>query len=211
MYDDVSYGEASAAAQPEVVSGLYFLFKDGELTYVGQSKDCRKRIEQHRGNGRPFDFATIMPIEPERRSLVEAAIIHKFAPSGNVAGKPKPPAPPKAVMPPAWSRAVAEARLEGLAGPRVKPFVPDPNDTRTISKAQARLVAQNHGVRGALIDEAIADGRLQFVETGRGSGPRGAPIRVGLYQAVLAFCQAEARAELDRLGLRYPPHRSEGA
>lgn len=72
--------------QPEIsrVCGVYFLCKQGEVVYVGQSISTGARIAEHGKCGKDFDFAFIMPIPASDLSTVEGAFIRALKPRLNV-------------------------------------------------------------------------------------------------------------------------------
>lgn len=68
----------------ELTRGIYFLFKNYELIYIGQSEDIFKRVPEHRGSK---DFNNWLYIEYENENLnnVEAEFILKYQPKENKA------------------------------------------------------------------------------------------------------------------------------
>ena len=50
-------------------AGVYFLFKDSKLIYIGQSKNIRKRVEFHKK--KKFDFLKIHIVEEYNRYFLE--------------------------------------------------------------------------------------------------------------------------------------------
>ncbi|MGE8128904.1 GIY-YIG nuclease family protein [Methylobacterium sp. NPDC080182] len=160
-----------------IVSGIYFLFRDGALAYVGKSHDCHRRIAKHRANGRVFDFATVMPLRQEFIGDVEKALISAYTPPDNRA------------VPPA---------AQAVAPTPPAPVVKAP-DLTTVSVSQARTIALRCGLPAAAIDEAIAVGDLKFVDSGRRTG-RGI-VRVAMASAVTAYCEHRAQQRLIALGL----------
>lgn len=65
----------SPESSTESSTGVYLLFADQVLTYVGRSADCRQRIKDHRTNGRPFDHAAVIPCGDADAVWIEKAII----------------------------------------------------------------------------------------------------------------------------------------
>lgn len=61
-----------------VVCGVYLLFKEHELVYIGKSQDLYKRISSHRLNGREFDYAALIPLPESDLSWVESSLIKSF-------------------------------------------------------------------------------------------------------------------------------------
>jgi len=182
-----------------VVSGVYFLFKDGALEYVGQSRDCYGRIESHRKNGRSFDLATVMPLAAEFLSAVERALIKGYLPKRNVAHRVEPESVRLVKEPKDRKRRpvpitlpiseITERTYEAASG------------LGTISVAKARAMASAFGVRQAVLDEAIRTGALRFVDSGRVSNKGRNPILVGLHSEVESFCEAKRAERLVELGL----------
>lgn len=74
------------------IPGIYFLFKDGDLVYIGQSKDVFARIRNHawptsktkhayRGG---FDeYATLEVKDTNKRVHLEKMYIERYRPEGN--------------------------------------------------------------------------------------------------------------------------------
>ena len=88
-----------------IVSGVYMLFQEHNLVYVGKSQDSYARISEHRANGRVFDYALISSCPASDMGWIESALIKAFQPQQNSSLKgPKalpsevstPAAPPKA-------------------------------------------------------------------------------------------------------------------
>ena len=161
-----------------IVSGVYFLFRNGALAYVGKSQDCYRRIAKHRANGREFDFATVMPLRQEFMGDVERALIESY-------------------KPPANRQVPVAASAAPVSSPTVK--APKPPDHQTVSVSQAKTIAMRAGLKSDAINEAIAAGDLKFVDSGRRCG-RGI-VRVALASAVTAYCEHRAQQRLITLGL----------
>jgi hypothetical protein len=64
--------------------GIYFLFQDGELQYVGESSQVHKRIQSHVGR-KVFDSFTWVkaPVDPAERRRLERCYIEKHNPKLN--------------------------------------------------------------------------------------------------------------------------------
>lgn len=81
----ISADEVAAAAVPLMVPirGIYFLLEYGEIVYVGQSQDCRARIQQH-AREKEFDSYSIFQC-PAHVDLdtMEAAHIAHYLPRDN--------------------------------------------------------------------------------------------------------------------------------
>lgn len=70
------------AAEPWAGScGVYFLVKDGEVVYVGQSKNCHGRIGQH--PDKDFDSYAFYPCSKDELDIFESAYIHYLQPRLN--------------------------------------------------------------------------------------------------------------------------------
>lgn len=201
LYDGAN--DAKARDTP-VVAGVYFLFKDGDLTYVGRSNDCYGRISSHRQKGRDFDLATVMPLAMEFIPSVEAALIDAFTPPQNRM-RPAPAAPAPVYI---------AAPLPPDPYADVPPGAPRPSPLGTITPTQARDLASHLGLAGNVIREAEDAGTLRFIDTGRKTGK--GTVRVAVYDEVLTLLRALRQDKLRALGLIPPepissPHRAEGA
>lgn len=70
-------------------SGVYFLVRESEVVYVGQSVDVLHRIARHRREGRVFDAFSYIECDHGEMDRLEALYIKAFIPVGNVSfGKP---------------------------------------------------------------------------------------------------------------------------
>lgn len=73
----------------KVNPGVYFLFLEGKLVYIGQSKHPELRILQHRHNSYKyhdndfFDSAYIFEVSAEDLDTYEGALIRHFKPELN--------------------------------------------------------------------------------------------------------------------------------
>jgi hypothetical protein len=82
---------AFRAKRAKRVSGVYFLLKDQEIVYVGQSVHIPSRLDYHlRDNdsitrSEFFDSYHYIECEPEHLDMLEAFFIRKFNPLFNVA------------------------------------------------------------------------------------------------------------------------------
>lgn len=74
---------ADEANSRPIINGVYFLFQDHALVYVGKSRDCYARIAAHRSNGRVFDYARALPVSEDDTGWIEAAFIRSMDPSQN--------------------------------------------------------------------------------------------------------------------------------
>lgn len=73
---------ASSRAVEPVISGIYFLIRDGRIIYVGQSRNLASRLATH-AQSRVFDRWHAIPCEVERLNEVESAYIRLFLPDDN--------------------------------------------------------------------------------------------------------------------------------
>lgn len=65
-------------------TGVYFLYRDGLVVYVGQARNVRARIGQHISEGRKtFDGVTIIPCSTDRLNRIEAHYIDLLKPLYN--------------------------------------------------------------------------------------------------------------------------------
>lgn len=69
---------------PKQRSGLYFLIKDNEIVYVGQSSAVAQRVAAHRGV-MDHDSYTFLPCEGAEANDLEAAYIIALQPRYNTA------------------------------------------------------------------------------------------------------------------------------
>lgn len=66
-------------------SGIYFLMRDDECVYIGQSVNVLKRLAQHIDEGeKHFDDIVVWPVPRDRLRDVERVLIRTLAPQYNV-------------------------------------------------------------------------------------------------------------------------------
>lgn len=65
-------------------TGIYFLIKDKEVIYIGQSVDVFHRMARHRRDNRQFDSFAYLECEADRLDELECAYITAFVPFLNV-------------------------------------------------------------------------------------------------------------------------------
>jgi excinuclease UvrABC nuclease subunit len=71
------------------MTGIYFLIKESELVYVGQSADIMNRIAQHaKESVKDFDSYSILECPYEYLTTLEAYCIYKFRPRLNAVFPP---------------------------------------------------------------------------------------------------------------------------
>lgn len=174
-----------------VVCGIYLLFRERRLAYVGRSHNCYQRINQHRINGREFEFALICPCAEADAPWIETALIRQAQPPGNIKGTTRPEGTlPDLVVVPATP-------LPAPSPPAPSYWQPDD----LVSKTHARRLANDAGLSGAQIDKAIESGEIRSaLDTSRNTG-RG-PARLMLYGDVADWITRERAARLKRLGLK---------
>lgn len=68
----------------EGYGGIYFLCKEGQLIYVGQSTNIPARIATHRGSGKSFTHAYWIPCPRDQMDEVEGALIRHLKPPLNL-------------------------------------------------------------------------------------------------------------------------------
>ena len=74
--------EIAAAALPwRIATGVYFLLKEGNVVYVGQSINVYARIMQHKD--KCFDTFAYIPCENGQLDILESLYIHLLRPSLN--------------------------------------------------------------------------------------------------------------------------------
>lgn len=73
-----------AAIPTARASGVYFLIRDAEVVYVGQSLDVLHRIARHRREGRKFDFFSYIECDAADMDRLEVLYIKAFIPEENV-------------------------------------------------------------------------------------------------------------------------------
>lgn len=74
-----------------VRSGIYFLIKDRQIVYVGQSKNMLARLGNHAANGVDFDSYTTVDCDEEFLDEAESMFIRKMTPKYNLNRKNEPP------------------------------------------------------------------------------------------------------------------------
>lgn len=92
---DVDEDSIACADPGKRPHGVYLLFRRKQLVYVGRSNNPKHRIEVHRRNGRPFDYALHVGCEAEDAGWVEQALIKALQPRQNRQGNNNPDADPE--------------------------------------------------------------------------------------------------------------------
>lgn len=119
-------------------SGVYMLFLDGALIYVGRSRNCRARIDAHRASGRLFDRHLIAPCDPSDAAWMERALITAMEPIGN--------------------RALFSERRVMVPVPTP---IPVEHPLTLVNKTKARAKARQFGLGGEF-DAALKCGEFPF-------------------------------------------------
>jgi excisionase family DNA binding protein len=65
-------------------SGVYMLFQDEALVYVGRSTELPRRITNHRRAGRQFDEVRAIPCDPSTADWLEGELIRTLRPPANI-------------------------------------------------------------------------------------------------------------------------------
>lgn len=73
-----------AAVPTTHAPAIYFLMRNGEVTYVGQSIDVLSRIARHRREGRQFDAYSYMECPREDLDRLERVYIRALVPEDNM-------------------------------------------------------------------------------------------------------------------------------
>ena len=75
---------ASSKVNRTIIRGIYFLLKDNEIVYVGQSDNVMKRISAHIvADEKMFDSYCVLPVKEGDLNDIEARYIWEFAPRHN--------------------------------------------------------------------------------------------------------------------------------
>ena len=72
-----------AAVEVPDVCGVYFLIRDGEVVYVGKSRNVLQRLTKHRRNGKRFDAYNVYHCAPENLDRYERLYITALMPVEN--------------------------------------------------------------------------------------------------------------------------------
>lgn len=145
--------------------GIYLLFLRRELVYVGKSRDPQSRIQTHRRNGRPFDYAIAIPTPAGDEHWIETALIKAFKTGHNRAGIPGREGSSIDLPVEIHEVRVIERVVDQ---PTVIPKDPKPLNTR-----RARDMAGKHYLQREF-DEAVRTGAINFVWRDPGKqGPTG--------------------------------------
>ncbi len=69
---------------PASVSGVYYLYKNEEIIYIGQSKNVFARVGSHFSNGMNFDSWRYENVNPDQLRCLEHEAICKYRPKINM-------------------------------------------------------------------------------------------------------------------------------
>lgn len=168
-----------------IVCGVYMLFREQRLIYVGRSRDIYRRVDDHRSNGREFDYAAVTPCPEADAPWIEAAMIKAMEPAQNRTHKPLP------------VRSTVE--LRPLPEPAPKPRRPQD----LISKKEALRLAVDRRL-GRELRAALEAGEIKFAPISHARrGAKGiiyTPTAT-TYEAVSRWLDAAENARLAHLGL----------
>ncbi len=67
----------------DIPACVYFLIKDNQVVYIGQSRNLPSRLSQHEGDGKTWDRVLFMPLPPADLLRVETEWIAALAPPLN--------------------------------------------------------------------------------------------------------------------------------
>lgn len=148
-----------------VVAGVYCLFKDRQLVYVGKSRSVYARIDEHRTKGRVFDYATVMPCPEHDMAWVETALIKAFQPEQNRSGK---------------VASVKTVLVQQIAAPDLSHVIYTP--------PQAVRVAQEYGIGSPAVFAALKSGALPYHYKAGRAGPK-APRHI-TRNDLIKWCEA---------------------
>lgn len=80
-------GEILACAFPmDCDSGIYFLIRNSEISYVGQTTNVLRRVLKHRESGRQFDSFAFIPCDADNLDELERIYIRFLMPDENQKG-----------------------------------------------------------------------------------------------------------------------------
>lgn len=81
--DEIQYGSTSVDHKPRH-SGVYFLLQGDHVVYVGQAKNVKKRIAEHKADPeKVFDAYSFLPCDAEDLDTLEALYIMHLRPKQN--------------------------------------------------------------------------------------------------------------------------------
>ncbi|WP_295169638.1 GIY-YIG nuclease family protein [uncultured Brevundimonas sp.] len=157
-----------------VVSGVYFLFQDRALTYTGKSRNVYGRIDDHRRNGRQFDYALVAACPEQDAAWIETTMIKSFCPPENRSQKPV-------------ERVQRHRPAQMLSLPSKPPSDVLPSDPdMVVSMTVARAYAKHFDLSGR-VEDAVKDGVIISFRNAQ----RAYRIRVG---DLRDWCKGEAAA-----------------
>lgn len=82
---DYNVGDVlDGAIHAEQSVGIYFLIREGEVTYIGQTKDVFLRLSKHRRDGRRFDAYNFLHCPESELDRLERMYIEAFMPKENM-------------------------------------------------------------------------------------------------------------------------------
>lgn len=76
-----------AAVKIEKACGVYFLLKENEIVYIGQSINCFSRVSSHTNDAtKDFNRVCYVPVNSDELNAIEEILIAIFKPKHNRAG-----------------------------------------------------------------------------------------------------------------------------
>lgn len=164
---------------PPIVCGVYLLFREFELVYVGRSTDCYGRVAKHRSSGRAFDYALVTACPAEDAPWVEKALLRALEAKQNRQGV--------GVAPPPARR------------PQREPAAAAPDPLRALNLTEARKLAGSRGIPTNAVPRAVEAGELKSFARGALQTGKGATrtIRLSDFDR---WCADYQSARLDQAG-----------
>ena len=83
-----AHGMITIHIPPRLLCGVYFLFTDHHLTYIGQSRNVLRRLGQHAESGLVHDEVHVIEAEQQHLTGLESYYISTLAPPGNSQSHP---------------------------------------------------------------------------------------------------------------------------
>lgn len=77
----MDYYFLNAMPKPLTIEGVYMLYRDGELIYVGQSTNVVERVKCHASKW--YDSYSVIECSGKDKDIMESFIAHKYEPSEN--------------------------------------------------------------------------------------------------------------------------------
>lgn len=74
----------AASVEKSAFCGIYFLIKDGQIVYVGQSINAMRRLTRHIDEGKDFDRFAVVSCPKDDMDKMERTFIAALAPKENM-------------------------------------------------------------------------------------------------------------------------------